>query len=116
MPQGNRTAERSGPRFALRSKRVDRSEHVRVLGEIDLSVVGQVDREMRRAEATDATSIVLDLDELEFLDASGIRLLLRLNERSQTNGGTLRIKGAHAPQVKRVIELTGVGQLLPLVD
>jgi anti-anti-sigma factor len=59
---------------------------------------------------------VLDLDELEFLDAAGIRLLLQLNARSQANSSRLRIRRARSTQVKRVIELTGVGDALPFVD
>jgi anti-anti-sigma factor len=103
-------------RFALRSERVNGSEHIRVAGEMDLSVIGLVDREMQRAEATDATKIVLDLDELEFMDAAGIRLLLQLNSRSQGTGGRLRINGSGAPQVQRVLELTGADELLPFED
>jgi len=79
-------------------------------------VVGSVDREMQRAEAGDASRIVLDLDELEFLDASGIRLLLHLNARSKGNGGRLRITRAKAPQVQRVIDLTGAADMLPFLD
>jgi anti-anti-sigma regulatory factor len=42
----------------------------------NISVVDELDTEMRRAEATRASRIELDLDQLEFLDASGVRLLL----------------------------------------
>jgi anti-anti-sigma factor len=83
---------------------------------MDLSVIGWVDREMLRAESTDAARIVLDLDELEFLDAAGIRLLLHVAARSESNGERLRIRRARSPQVQRVIELTGVGDTLPFVD
>ena len=117
MSQGNEGApELDGRCFALHSERTDAGEHVRVLGEMDLSVIGRVDREMRRAEATDAAGIMLDLDQLEFLDASGIRLLLQLSARSQSNGGRLSIRRAQSHQVQRVLELTGVGDVLPFVD
>jgi anti-anti-sigma factor len=113
MKQGKpRLEERS---FWVESERKDAVEHVRVVGEMDLSVVADLDSEMRRAEATDAAEIELDLDQLEFLDASGIRLLLDLNHRSRRNGGRLRIRPASSPQVRRVLELTGVGALLPIV-
>jgi anti-anti-sigma factor len=102
-------------RFAIQSERNQAVEHVRVLGEMDLSVVGELDDEMRRAEATDAKRIELDLDQLEFLDASGIRLLLDLDRRSRSNGRRLRIRPASSPQVRKVLELTGVGELLPIV-
>src|SRR5512144_2431311 len=120
MPEGNEgtpdvegTPDPEGRRFTVRRERIGGGEHIRVLGEMDLSVIGRVDREMRRAEQTDATFIVLDLDELEFLDASGIRLLLHLHARSQGNGGRLLITRSASPQVRRVIELTGVGDVLP---
>ena len=70
---------------------------------------------MRRAEATAARKIELDLDQLEFLDASGIRLLLDFDRRSRLDGRRLRIRPASSPQVKRVLELTGgVEPLLPI--
>jgi anti-anti-sigma factor len=116
MPQGNQGTMELDRVFAVRSERSHADERVRLCGEMDLSVVGWVDREMLRAESTDAARIVLDLDELEFLDAAGVRLLLHLNARSKSNGGRLCITRARSPQVQRVIELTGVGDALPFVD
>jgi anti-anti-sigma factor len=117
MSQGNEATGKLDPRrFAMRSVRAGADQRLHLLGELDLSVIGTVDREMRRAEAGDADRIVLDLGELEFLDASGIRLLLRLNARSESNGGRLRIARARAPQVQRVIEVTGAAQVLPFLD
>ena len=69
---------------------------------MDLSVIGLVDREVALAEATDAAKIVLDLEELEFMDAAGVRLLLELKARSESNGRRLRIAGEGSPQVQRV--------------
>jgi anti-anti-sigma factor len=112
MKQGKpRLEERS---FWVESERNDAVEHVKVLGEMDLSVVGELDSEMRRAEATDAAEIELDLGRLEFLDASGLRLLLELTSRSRRNGGRLRVKPASSPHVQRVLELTGVWAQLPI--
>src|SRR5512144_1385912 len=91
-------------------------EIVSVRGEMDMSVTDAVDREVRLAEASDATSIVLDLNRLEFMDASGIRLLLALDSRFRSNGGRLRITRATHPQVRRVLELTGIDKLLPFVE
>jgi anti-anti-sigma factor len=110
--QGRRDARDRA--FSVQTEHDEAVERVRVLGEMDLSVVGDVDSEMRRAEATDAAEIELDLDQLEFLDASGVRLLLDLNRRSSRNGGRLRIRPATSPQVRRVLALTGVEELLPI--
>ena len=115
MPQGYQgRAGVNAPPFAVHSERTNGSRRIRLLGELDLSVIESVDREMRRAEASDAPRIVLDLGELEFMDASGVRLLLQLSVRSASNGNRLRIMGSRAPQVRRVLELTGADDALPL--
>jgi anti-anti-sigma factor len=117
MSQGNYAAPgREGSRFAVHTGRVNGNHEVRVTGELDLAGIGLVDREVQLAEESDAATIVLDLDELEFLDASGVRLLLHLKARSQQDGGRLRIRRATAPQVQRVLELTGVSDRLPFLD
>lgn len=103
-------------RFAMRSERHGGDARVHLSGEMDLSVVGRVDREICSVEAGDATRIVLDLAELEFLDAAGIRLLLRLTARSQRNGGRLCITRARHSQVQRVVDLTGAIDVLPFID
>lgn len=112
----NEQAEMEPGRFAVNTVRSGTDELVQLSGEMDLSVIGSVDREMCRAEAGDASRIVLDLSELEFLDAAGIRLLLHLNTRSRSNGGRLCITRAQSPQVQRVIELTGAADVLPILD
>jgi anti-anti-sigma factor len=117
MSQGKATkAAMECGNFELRSERTGGDERINLLGEMDLSVIGSVDREMRRAESGDADRIVLDLGELEFLDASGIRLLLHLSARSKSNGGRLCITRARSRQVQRVIDLTGAADVLPFLD
>jgi anti-anti-sigma factor len=116
MSQGNQgsRATLEGRCLKLQSERINGHHEVQLQGEMDLSVIGLVDREMQRVEATDASKIVLDLDQLEFVDAAGLRLLLSLNARSCVNGGRLCIKRTSSPQVQRMLELTGVGALLPI--
>lgn len=117
MSQGNEGTNELDPgRFAMRRERTGADERLHLVGDLDLSVIGSVDREMCRVEGGDASRIVLDLGELEFLDAAGIRLLLHLGRRSRSNGGRLRIAGARATQVQRVIQLTGAADELPLLD
>ena len=96
----------------LTSERQGKTYVVRAEGEVDLGGAGPLDEEMRRVEATDVETIVLDLSELEFMDCSGIRLLLDLQRRSTDDGRRLRmIRGAG--QVDRLVKLTGVDETLP---
>jgi anti-anti-sigma factor len=112
MSQGN-GANSEGRCLKVHSARINGHHQVELRGEMDLSVVGLVDREMRRVEATDAPKIVLDLDQLDFVDASGLRLLLHLNTRARDR---LRVKRGRSAQVRRMLELTGMDEILRFAD
>jgi anti-anti-sigma factor len=65
----------------LRSFR-DGDRHVIALaGELDLATVKGVERELVHVEGTDARVIVLDLRELEFIDSSGLQVILMAHRR-----------------------------------
>jgi len=84
-------------------------------GELDLATADEVDSELRRVEATDARSIVLDLSRLRFMDSTGIRVILSADVRSRADSNRLGL--VHGPAaVRRVFELSGVDDLLPFAD
>jgi anti-anti-sigma factor len=96
---------------------IDRGESALVVvprGEIDLATVdlvrAAVEREKRPGE-----DIVLDLREVGFMDTSGLRYVLELNERASQDGFDLQlVKGPRA--VQRVFEVSGLESRLPFVD
>jgi anti-sigma B factor antagonist len=114
MGEADEDAGRIARRGALtiRSERRDETQLVEPSGEVDLAVTDLLDEEMQRAEATDARTILLDLGGLEFIDCAGIRLLLRLRERSLADGDRLRIQRTPR-RVHRLIRIAGVEELLP---
>jgi anti-sigma B factor antagonist len=102
--------------LSVRSGR-DGTVHVLELyGELDLASVGALEEEMRRAEASDARRILIDLSGLEFIDSTGICALVRAHHRQRAEPGDrlglLRAVG----QPQRVIELTGIDKRLRFVD
>ena len=83
-------------------------------GEIDLSTVTELEERLEDSLGGDPSLLVLDLREVTFLDSSGLRLLLRLDERQRTAGGRLvLVKGGR--RVERVFELTGAAERLEMV-
>lgn len=85
-------------------------------GEIDLSVVGDLQQELDRTlDGDPATGVVaLDLREVNFLDSSGLRLVLQLNERLRNEGRRLVV--VMGPRrVTKVFELTGADETLETV-
>ena len=115
MEQGKRAehARKLGS-LALRSERDGDMHVIELIGELDLDGAPRLEAELRRVEATDAVSIVVDLSALEFIDSTGIRLLLMAAERCNDSGRMTLLKGPR--QVHRVFEITDLVERLPFAD
>ncbi len=110
MRSGNDHTNTSG--LSIDSEQDAEAYRIRLAGELDLAGIERVDHELRRVEASDASRIVVDLGAVEFLDSSGASLLLDAGGRAAHSGKNLRLTGSPFPQVRRVLELTGVSKLL----
>lgn len=100
--------------FEVRTDRAsENAVTLRVIGELDLSTHQQVrDPLVGAAETKD--SVVVDLSECEFVDSSGIRALLVGREALASNGEARLVVAAPQPQVQRILEMTGVGEAIPV--
>jgi len=86
---------------------------VHAVGELDISSAPALEHSMLHALESGAPSVVLDLTEVTFIDSMGLRTLLWAAKHSGENGDSLRIRMGSA--VRRMIEMTGVERLLPLI-
>jgi anti-sigma B factor antagonist len=100
--------------LALRSERDGDTHVIELIGELDLDGAPRLEEELLRVEASDASSIIVDLGSLEFIDSTGIRLLLMAAERSTDTGRFTLLKGPR--QVHRVFEITDLVDRLPFAD
>jgi anti-anti-sigma factor len=83
-------------------------------GELDLFSVERAEEAIRRC-ADRKRLVTIDLRELEFMDSSGIALLVRMNALARRDGFDLLVtRGSHG--VQRVLELSGVAGHLTQVD
>jgi len=83
-------------------------------GEIDLSTVAELEERLGDSLEAGPRLLVVDLREVTFLDSSGLRLLLHLDERQRSAGGRMvLVRGGR--RVERVFELTGTGERLEMV-
>ncbi len=99
--------------LVLRSERAGDAHIIELIGELDLDGAPQLEEELHDAESGDAASIVVDLGGLEFIDSTGIRLLVLAAERSRDGRFSL-LRGPQ--QVHRVFELTDLVDRLPFAD
>ena len=79
---------------------------VHVEGELDLAVAGQLD-EVLSAAADECECVLVGLDRCDFIDSSGIAVILRAHNRMEEDGGRLAIY-APSDQVLRVLSMTGL--------
>jgi anti-sigma B factor antagonist len=92
--------------------RVEVSETVRawsvvVRGEIDMETAPQLERVLDEVVAKGALLVTLDLEGVDFLDSSGLRVILGASNKLGEHDGQLLIEGASSA-VERVLEITGV--------
>ena len=84
-----------------------------VEGELDIATSPLLDEAIVRARATDAARIVIDLDEVSFIDSTGLHVLIK--HHAEDDRARIHLtKGS--PQVRRVFELTGAFEYLPFVS
>ncbi len=75
-------------------------------GELDLSSIDALEREVRELRDAGFEQIVVDLRHLTFMDSSGLRLLISLRNDAARNGHRLTLKpGSEA--IQRVFAITG---------
>jgi anti-anti-sigma factor len=103
------------PSFDLKVVRNGRSTRIAPRGELDIATTPELERALAEATAESMAELVLDLRELTFMDSTGLRALAQVNTRADVAGVTLSIiRGPR--QIERVLEISGLGGLLPLVD
>jgi anti-sigma B factor antagonist len=103
-------------RFQLAVEEQGSTVFLRPLGEFDLAAVGRVENAIGRVFEGAATSrVVFDLRRLTFLDSSGLRTILRANERARAGAFDLVVVRPRG-RANRVFTLTRVGEELRMVD
>jgi anti-sigma B factor antagonist len=97
--------------FSVSSTLHGDTHHVMVDGELDMATEPQL------ATCLDALDgqIVLECDELRFIDSRGISLLVKTHQRLEANGGRLVISGL-VPNCRRPIELMHLESVLHLAN
>jgi anti-sigma B factor antagonist len=87
---------------------------LRLEGVIDAHTLDRFDDGMAKAIDGGATSIVLDCEELRYVNSSGFGEIIRYFDRLRETGGAL-VLARVAPKVGIVLEMLGLKSLIPIV-
>jgi anti-sigma B factor antagonist len=101
--------------FRVETHTTGRVTTVTVSGELDLVSSPAFAQALERLGETEADLVLLDLRGLEFMDSTGLHLLVKAQQRAHESGRRFAvIRGSE--QVDRLLNLTGVAELLKIVD
>jgi anti-sigma B factor antagonist len=101
--------------FELTSDEQGERVHVRMRGDLDISTAPRLEEELRRVEAKGASTIVLNLQDLSFMDSTGLRLLITADARAREHSRRLvLVRGSK--MIQRVLRITRLDERLEIVD
>lgn len=88
---------------------------ISVRGELDLSTAPDLEAPLEQALESGEGSVLIDLSQCEFIDSTGIALIVRAWQRldSGENGRNL-VLCSQNDQVRRVLEITGLELSIPV--
>ena len=84
-----------------------------VHGEIDVSTGPRLREQLVELAAAGHQRVVVDLDDVDFLDSTGLGVLVSGLKRFRTLGGDL-VLVCHRPRIRKVFEITGLTQVFGL--
>lgn len=86
-----------------------------VRGELDLGTAPDLEGPLEQALSGDQGSLLIDLSDCEFIDSTGIALIVRAWQRLDHGGnGRALVICSDNEQVRRVLEITGLELSIPV--
>jgi anti-anti-sigma factor len=101
--------------FRVEAHSEEQARVLTVSGELDLAAASSLEEELGRALSSGSPLIVVDLENLDFIDSTGLSVLVRAHQQAQDQGLQLGLVNAGA-QVERLLSLTGLADRLTLSD
>lgn len=104
-PLGRVVIEGSGP-----------SAIARIVGEVDMSNVAEIERALNVALREARAVYVIDLSQTSFIDSAGIRALFAIATRLRERRGSLHVVVPPAGLLRRVVDLVNLAHVAEIHD
>jgi len=75
----------------------------------------KLDAALTKLLAADHKTVVLDITGLDYVDSSGVGMLVSCLTKLKKAGGEMKVAGA-TPRIRRIFSMTGVEGLMSLYD
>ena len=86
-----------------------------VSGEVDVATVPRLREQLHSLVAQGDRCIVVDLDAVDFLDSTGLGVLVGALKRVRSSGGDLQLICTQ-PRIRKVFEVTGLTKVFNIHD
>lgn len=86
-----------------------------VSGEVDVATVPRLREQLHGLVAQGSNQIVVNLDAVDFLDSTGLGVLVGALKRVRSNDGDLHLVCTQ-PRIRKVFEVTGLTKVFKLFD
>lgn len=82
-------------------------------GELDLSTANKLKDDLYKSVEEKLSDVVIDMTNLEYIDSTGIGVLVGLMKKLRTQGKDIKISNAK-DNVKRIFKITGIDQIISM--
>lgn len=96
--------------FSISVERSGRKVALVVAGDLDLASADRLEREVGQQRAAGSTRLLIDLGDVDFIDSTGLRVLLALRNDAKRNSHELTLVPP-APTARRIFTITGTRAL-----
>jgi anti-sigma B factor antagonist len=97
----------AGEEFRISVRDDDGTANVTVEGEVDVATAPALRDELYRLIEQGASQIVVDLSGMDFIDSTGLGVLVGALKRAREGGGGIELRGLR-PSARKVFEITGL--------
>jgi len=101
--------------FKVRSETLDDVQVIAVQGELDLNTAPQLEEPLSAALSSNGPALLIDLADCEFIDSTGIALIVRAWQQLDSNGQSQSRFALCCinDQVQRLLDITGLEASIP---
>ena len=100
-------------KFEINEERAGAALTVSITGELDMSTVQPLSEHINKHLSDGITDLTLDLGDMAFMDSTGLRLLIELNNRAMQQAWRLTLKPPRDESAALVLRATGADVNLP---
>ncbi len=104
-----------GGALDLSTEETDAGPVLHVRGEVDVYTSPSLRDELYRIIDDGAERVALDLRAMDFIDSSGLGVLVGALKRVRQRSGALELRGVQ-PATRKILDITGLTQVLTITD